>query len=524
MAQIQWLESLYVGRGINPATGEIFQPAIDYASVESVDSGQKPKLDLKIISSSKQLANLLSVDAAASLRVKTKGNVSAQASFSDQQQVNSYYQYALVTVGVTNPTKTIRNPVLKQDARQLLESDGWEEFAKSYGLEFVESYIPGGYYYALIEIQTTDSSKQQEIAAQLSASYSNFGADAKVTAEASNQIKTALKDQKISVSVCQSGGSGDPLEVTLDKMIEQAINFTLLIKENPVPMIAITNTYRRGVPNLPKARNPNFSLMVQTTTLDELGEQYLELDDYKSNLEFVLKNLNQFSEYDDLKREEKRKEFQESLNTTKKVINGLIRTAKECSNDCEKCSGYTLPENFKYLPLPSNLTTDLPTRVNGTSVIVPINSSSLAKLQEYDVRNQNKFEVEVKLSTAISETQSPGAARFIGLGISSTKSGKTVSIVSGITANGRLLIANASGTPNPIYRPDPGDVVYLKITKEADEFNLFFSRDGLSFESLLKSKLTALGFPVDDTYKVFLGGNSTDSTPISGKFSDLIIT
>lgn len=63
MAQVQWLEGLYVGRGINPATGEMFQPAIDYASVESVDSGQKPKLDLKIISSSKQLANLLSVDA-----------------------------------------------------------------------------------------------------------------------------------------------------------------------------------------------------------------------------------------------------------------------------------------------------------------------------------------------------------------------------------------------------------------------------------------------------------------------------
>jgi hypothetical protein len=141
MAQIQWLDGLYEGRGINPATGEIFQQAINFTPPIPVGSGQKPKLDLKIITSSKQLANLLSVDASASLRVKTKGNVSAQASFSDQQQINSYYQYALVTVSVTNPTQLLRDPVLKENARKLLESGGWEEFAKSYGLEFVEGYI-----------------------------------------------------------------------------------------------------------------------------------------------------------------------------------------------------------------------------------------------------------------------------------------------------------------------------------------------------------------------------------------------
>jgi hypothetical protein len=219
-----------------------------------------------------------------------------------------------------------------------------------------------------------------------------------------------------------------------------------------------------------------------------------------------------------------RKEFQKSLNTTKKEIDALIAAAKACSNDCEKCSDYTLSKDFKYLSLPSNLTTDLPTRINGTSVTVPANSPSLKKLQEYDVLNQDRFEVRVKLSMAISEVNLPGAARFIGLGISSTGSDKTVSILSGITANGRLLIANASGAPNPIYKPNPGDVVYLKITKQTDEFDLLLSRDGLSFESLLKRKLTDLGFSVDDTYKVFLGGSSTDSTPISGKFSDLIIT
>lgn len=352
MVQIQWLDGLYEGRGINPATGEIFQQAINFTPPIPVGSGQKPKLDLKIISSSKQLANLLSVDASASLHVKTKGNVSAQASFSDQQQINSYYQYALVTVSVTNPTQLLREPVLKENARKLLESGGWEEFAKSYGLEFVEGYIPGGYYYALIEIQTTDSSKQQEIAAKLSGSYSGFGVDGKVTAEAENQIKTALKDQKISVSVCQSGGSGDPLEVTLDKMIEQAINFPALIRENPVFMTAITNTYQRAVPDLPRSKGSELFWNTQTNTLNELGEQYLELDDYKSNLEFVLKNLDKFGEFDELKRKEKKKEFQQSLNATKKEIDVLVKQAKACSENCDKCTSYTLPETFKYLELP----------------------------------------------------------------------------------------------------------------------------------------------------------------------------
>jgi hypothetical protein len=132
--------------------------------------------------------------------------------------------------------------------------------------------------------------------------------------------------------------------------------------------------------------------------------------------------------------------------------------------------------------------------------------------------------LKTAISIPLSETKSPGAARFIGLGISSTKSGKTLSIKSGTNKDGRLLVAEASGDSNKTAYKSPKEVVYLKITKQAGEFNLLWSGDGLSFESLIKDELKNLGFSVDDTYKVFLGGYSSDSKPISGKFSDLTIT
>jgi hypothetical protein len=377
----------------------------------------------------------------------------------------------------------------------------------------------------LIEIQTTDSSKQQEIATQLSGSYSGFGVDATASTEAKHQIKTALKDQKISVSVCQSGGSGDPLEVTLDKMIEQAINFPTLIKENPVFMTAITNTYQRAVPDLPKPKGSQLFWNIQKNTLNELGEQYLELDDYKSNLEFVLKNLDKFGEFDELERKGKKAKFQASVDATKKEIDILIKKAKACSEDCNQCTSYTLPETFEYLELPipqGDLITDPPTRITWTSVTAPTNASSFARLKEYNVPNQKKFEVKVKLSTLILEESMSAHARLIGLGIYSTKNGKIVYITRTFTNKGHRLISGDQTTEQS-YEDYPEDVVYFRITKQDDEVDLLFSRNGSYFKSMGKRNLKNLGFPADDTYKVVFIGYSTDSTPVSGKFYDLII-
>jgi hypothetical protein len=323
---------------------------------------------------------------------------------------------------------------------------------------------------------------------------------------------------------CYRQPAGETPKLCLDHyaigMINQAINFPKLIKENPVFMTAITNTYEKAVPPLlPRPSGSQLSWNHQKGTLDKLGEQYLKLDDYKSNLEFVLKNFNKFV------RKEERAKFQASVNATEKQIRILIEKAQNCFDDCEQCESYTLPETFEYLELPEgDLITDStpPTRITWTSVTAPTNASSFARLKEYDVPNQKKFEVKVKLSTLILEESMSAHARLIGLGIYSTKNGKIVYITRTFTNKGHRLISGDQTTEQS-YEDYPEDIVYFRITKQDDEVDLLFSRNGSYFKSMGKRNLKNLGFPADDTYKVVFTGYSTDSTPVSGKFYDLII-
>lgn len=356
MAEIQWMNGLYVGRGINRATGQMFQSAITFDPLQTAldDQGQQPTLTLKTISSTRQLAKSLDVDASASLRVGRRGNVSAKAQFSQEVDINSYYLYSLVTVDVVNAAQTIRNPVLKSEANALLTSGGWTAFARSYGLEYVEGIIPGGSYYALIEIRTTDSKKKEEITTKISGSYSGFGINAGATTAAANQIKEALAGQDIQVYVCESGGSGRSLPTTLDQMIQEAINFPDVVKQNPVPIAAIVNTYQGSVVIPPNVSGSSFFLDAQASTLNDYGELYLKLKKYRSDLKFTLEHMDEFFSNDsqsDLAT--KRAAFNQSLQNTDQEMKDLVQAGIDCSEDTNKCTARApLPDNF-FLPLPA---------------------------------------------------------------------------------------------------------------------------------------------------------------------------
>jgi hypothetical protein len=524
MLQIPFFEGLYEGRGVNPDTTEGFNLGIDYGKADSPTKSpaQTSILTMQTITSSSELSSALDIGVSASLST-IKGGGSAEAKFFRGQELNSYYVYGLLKVYVENESDVIRKVLLTETALKRLKDENWEGFSRIYGTHYVEGFVTGGIYFALIEVRTTSAQDKQEISAKISGQYRITGAKVDGGANATAKLQAATKNQSTSVYVFQAGGSGDVLETSLDEMIEQAMEFPALALKTPKRIRAILNKYD-SVENIPSA--VAIPPSAKSDALQDLGRLYLELRDYRKQLDFVLDNLDRFDEYKNLSKTEKqnqRKLFKAEREKVSKAMNNVSDSADKCIADSTKCQPPS-DLNVTKIDLPEGaLPSVLPTRINGTSITVPINSSP-EKLQEYDIPNQDGFEVSVKLSIPLSETKSGGAARFIGLGISASKSGKTVSIKSGTTSNGRLLVAEASSDPNKTVYKSPGQVVYLTIKKQADEFSLLWSSDGLSFESLIKEKSTNLGFSEDDTYKVFLGGYSSDSKPISGKFSDLIIT
>ena len=264
MPEIPYFTGLYEGRGINPDTGKTFNVGITFDPLQPLLPTKKPQSDkeqptqegqqseftLTVITESSQMASSLNVSATASVTAKM-GNLSVEGKFLLERSVNSYYTYSLAKVIVTNPGLTIRNPLLKKDAQELLAKSGWDEFSQRYGLSYIEGIITGGIYYALIEVQTTSAEEQREIGAKLSGSYKGFGVKGDAAAQVESKVRQATGNHKTNVYIFQAGGSGDILETSIEEMIDQAKNFPNLVKKAPVPTKAIINDYRSSVANIP---------------------------------------------------------------------------------------------------------------------------------------------------------------------------------------------------------------------------------------------------------------------------------
>ncbi|HEU0144963.1 MAG TPA: hypothetical protein VFQ47_09270, partial [Nitrososphaera sp.] len=350
MARIPMLPQFYVGEGVNSTSGQIYGQAIDFASVQPATTGQMVELVLESVSSSRELTERLQIDASASF--KLGWGASAEFKLANSEAINSYYTYALVRVVVQNPPQVLRDPKLRQAAQDLLMQEGWEGFSAAYGWEYIQGIITGGSYYALIEVQTIDEKQQREVKAKLSGSFGPFKADASLEIG----LQEATKNTTTRVIVYQSGGSGDPVETTLDAMIEQARNFPQIARDNPVTIAVFTADYRSTVPLPPGLPAPDsLPRRLQRDTLQDLGRQYVELRDYKRSLEFILEQqrLNDFDDFRDLDEEEikaKRVEYRTSLDATATELDKIVVQAGKCAEDYRLCQTYV--PSVQQLPLP----------------------------------------------------------------------------------------------------------------------------------------------------------------------------
>ncbi len=342
MATIPWSNQFLVGSGINTATNKTYRRAIDDASLVSEATGIRAALVLEKITSTRQLTETLNISASASLNLGIGGG-SAEFKLSQSREVNSYYTYALVRCEVINPAELFRAPQLTDEARGLLEAQGWDAFEALYGPEYILGRITGGAYYGLIEIQSSSVAEQQDIRAKLGGFYGPIRAEA--------QLQTTFRELAttygMNVLVTQSGGNQDVIEVSLDEMIVQAREFAQTVASNPVVISALTTDYRSSVV-LPATQAYNsLPRQRQRDTLDDLGKQYLRLRDNKANLEFILgrPSLAEFDEFRDLEAielEEKRTEYKALLGSTVAEIDEITRRAKKCAEDMTQCETYAV--------------------------------------------------------------------------------------------------------------------------------------------------------------------------------------
>lgn len=418
----------YLGRGCDFSTGINYGEALEFDPARPVidGAGQQVAFDLRQITSSKELLQSLNLTASASFAGTF--SISAEARYASQQQINQYNTYLLVNVKVTNPELIIRNPKLKTETFQLLAERGWEAFEQQYGTDYLSGLVTGGSYYGLIEINTKSKEEQQEIAAAVSASYGIF----KSSGQLDSKLKQAIENKELKVTILQSGGSGDSLEVGLDEMIEQARNFPQMAKQHPVPFQGIYEEYSKTVPLPPAIGEGSLTKQHRLNVLEELGQKYLAYKDYRADLNYVLQNLPLFAEYVSFSREEldeKRARFQFDFQKVTEQMNQLERRARSCRDSAKSCE---LPTEY-FIP-----TEPLPA-FDGENQMLNDLQAQLEQVKT-QVRELQKLQQAIKVS---------GSSVGIGTSTPNAKLHVTEDMVLGKDSNGQKFIlhsrSNGSG-------------------------------------------------------------------------------
>jgi hypothetical protein len=349
MAQIPMGDQFIIGRGVNSLSGKTHNTAIEFDAPMSVAPGQDKVLLFEAVTSSRELTQKMSISASASLNMGDWGG-SAGFKLTQSREINNYYTYALIQVLVLNPPTLLQNPRLKPAAKNKLSNEGWDAFAEAYGWEYIEGVRTGGSYYALIEIQTKSELQQQDVKGKLSAFYGPFGGGV----EAETMLREIANSTSVNVLVAQSGGAGDAFETSLEEMLDQARSFPSLVDISPIPIIALTAEYKDTVLLPPVPAQNSLVRIQQKNTLEDLGNRYLKLRDYKANLEFILDNFIAFDDFRSLEIEElaaQKEHYANSLQTCAEELNKIVSSASTCTLSPNQCS--TFVSTVEFLPLPA---------------------------------------------------------------------------------------------------------------------------------------------------------------------------
>lgn len=260
--------------GLLPGEGNSFTQEGMASAVISTDlatpvgaGGQTVNYELLQIEDASTLRKSLNISASAALSGGIGGG-SAKASFFNSLEIDSYGLYIFLHVRVSNPTMTVKDFLLTENAIAYLTEYGAESFFENYGDEFIRSYTTGGEFIAIFKINNSTVQEKTKKEAEIQGSYGSFSGSASF----SESLEKINFDSATKILVMRRGGDGPLPDIANVKQL--ALNFPDTVKEttgNAVLLQVTTVPYA-----LCTNRPGNVSLVsldAQRRTLDHVSEQ-----------------------------------------------------------------------------------------------------------------------------------------------------------------------------------------------------------------------------------------------------------
>jgi hypothetical protein len=322
--------------GFNSATGEIRGQAVTRTPASPVPNadGQTVLFHVHSVTEISDVKKSLGVSVEAQAAFLGGGG-SAAFDFAESSSLHSFSSYLLVSSFVTNASTHMLNEELLPSAKELVAAGRPDRFLQEFGDLYVKGIETGGEFFALVEVQTSDSTDQTNVAASLSVvAFAGGGAESMKAHFSSDSMKS-LSTHHLDIASLQISGKGRSAKqfLSAEEMLAAASDFATTVNDHPVSYRVELQDYQSL--NLPPPPNAA-DIQNAKDVLADCAARRDSLLQFRNDIAFILKNPEQFeTPSTDLS-------VLESVTTT--ALNQIKAAASKCLNDIQTCQFISPPE------------------------------------------------------------------------------------------------------------------------------------------------------------------------------------
>ena len=167
-SQIDAPENARLGYGIDPSTGQLKSPALDgtLKGEEQQFAAGQYYANCRYVDTYQELSEVFGFDSSVSYSWMS-GSASAKVSVLNTSKTSSHTLTACFYARVTVPPILLQeNPKLSKDAAALLGKNQ-PSFFDSYGSHFIDGFVRGGEFFAVLTLEVSDSEEKKSLKASV---------------------------------------------------------------------------------------------------------------------------------------------------------------------------------------------------------------------------------------------------------------------------------------------------------------------------------------------------------------------
>jgi hypothetical protein len=260
--------------------------------------------------------------------------------------MSQFATHVMVRVSVQDAFESFDNPVLSDDAKDLLQNDTQRaRFRERFGDVFIAGLQKGGEYFATWEITSVDQSVRESIATLVEGSFNDLLASGHLDVDVKNAAASSSSHVEVRVHVFQAG-SIDHTDQTMAEIMKKAHDFPPTVAgKNAFPYAVSLADYREL--QLPNDRFDFLDIENQRDVLAELARKRFEFLSRRNSISYARQQGEEFvgggdAGFDAALAGELAK-ITDAINQMEKLASACLRDAKQCTFPSFDVSDFPLP-------------------------------------------------------------------------------------------------------------------------------------------------------------------------------------